>query len=277
MIQTSLGSNTLSSLFTLNNLQSQFGRTLTNLSTGSRINSASDDPPGMIASVNLAAALELLDAESSSLQRASNIVDTADAGMAEMSDQLVEARALEVQLANSGALSSEEEAAIQSQLDSIYSSIDSTARNTTFNDSQLLDGTASIVINDASLTLTDVTAGSLGESEISGQTYTLSDLSSGGALDGNSSARLTVVDAAISDIATARASAGAFKSNYIDSRINAIDTSIENVSSSFSFIADTNFASETADLSRLGILRDATLGAINLINSANQSTINILA
>ncbi|MBY0396876.1 MAG: flagellin, partial [Thermoleophilia bacterium] len=105
-----------------------------------RINSAKDDPAGLVSASRLEAELDTLEAVSTGLSRATAIVDTAATTAGKIADQLVEARSLAL-AATSGTLSSAEVAANQTQLDSILRTIN-TLSATELNGRRLLDGSS---------------------------------------------------------------------------------------------------------------------------------------
>jgi flagellin len=113
---------------------------LERLSTGLRINRGSDDPAGLIASENLRAERAGIEQAIDNAERASNLVGTAEGGLAEVSSLLQELQSLVTEAANSGGLSAEEIDANQQQVDSILNTINRLANNVQFNGKKLLDG-----------------------------------------------------------------------------------------------------------------------------------------
>ena len=131
------------SLIAQNRLQSSnqdLNTALTRLSTGLRINSGADDPAGLIASEALRSEITSLGKAVSNTNRASQIISTADSALGEVSNLLNDIRGLVVEAANSGALSDEEIAANQLQIDSSLEAINRIAQTTTFQGRKLLDG-----------------------------------------------------------------------------------------------------------------------------------------
>lgn len=133
----------VSSLVAQNRLQasnSDLNTALTRLSTGLRINSGGDDPAGLIASEALRSEITGLNKAISNTQRASQIISTADSALGQVSNLLNDVRGLVVEAANSGALSDDEIAANQLQIDSSLEAINRIAQTTTFQGRKLLDG-----------------------------------------------------------------------------------------------------------------------------------------
>ncbi|QDT04550.1 B-type flagellin [Rubripirellula lacrimiformis] len=130
---------------------------LTRLSTGLRINSGADDPAGLIASEALRSEITSLGKAISNTNRASQIISTADSALGEVSSLLNDIRGLVVEAANSGALSDDEIAANQLQIDSSLEAINRIAQTTTFQGRKLLDGSLDFVSNAGSVdSLTDI-------------------------------------------------------------------------------------------------------------------------
>ena len=135
----SLSSGALSaSLKTQNELQSLTKR----LSSGLRVNSASDDPSGLAIADSLASKVSGLDEGSRQIQTANNALSVAEGAMATVGDILQRMRTLVVQ-ARSDLESNADRGNIQAELDQLRLEIDRIAQNTTFNGRNLLDGSAS--------------------------------------------------------------------------------------------------------------------------------------
>ena len=150
----------VSSLVAQNRLASSnkdLNSALTRLSTGLRINSGSDDPAGLIASEALRSEVTSLGRSISNTKRASQIISTADSALSEVSNLLTDIRGLVVEASNSGALSDEEIAANQLQVDSSLEAINRIAQTTTFQGRKLLDGSLDFTSNAGSVsTLKDI-------------------------------------------------------------------------------------------------------------------------
>ncbi|MEL7482723.1 MAG: flagellin, partial [Planctomycetota bacterium] len=105
----------------------------------------------------------------------------------------------------------------------------------------------------------------LGEAEIDGEQYRLSDIGSGGSLDtsraGNAEDAITVLRAARDEILRSRGQIAAFVSNTVEPRAGSISVAIENTASAESSIRDTDYAEASAELSRLNLLENASLTA----------------
>src|SRR5688572_32799228 len=100
-----------------------FSKSMTRLSTGLRINGASDDPAGLIISENFRAQIAGIDQAVRNSQDAINYAKTAEGALDEVNRLLRDARALAVAAGNSATLSDEQNQANQRQMSSIVASI----------------------------------------------------------------------------------------------------------------------------------------------------------
>ena len=83
-----------------------------------------------------------------------------------------------------------------------------------------------------------------------------------------------MLDNAITEIAVLRGRLGAFERNTLQTNISALQIGLENITTSESKIRDTDFASETANLTRAQILTQA---GTSVLATANASAQNVLA
>jgi len=113
---------------------------LQRLATGLRINRGADDPAGLIAADRLRAELRGVEQGVKNSERASNVIATSEAALAEVSDLLSSIKALVVEAANSGAVSPEEIEANQLQIDSAIDSITRISNTASFAGLKLLNG-----------------------------------------------------------------------------------------------------------------------------------------
>ena len=135
------GNAVSASLKTQNELQTLTKR----LSSGLRVNSASDDPSGLAIAESLASKVSGLDEGSRQIQTANNALTVADGAMATINEILKRMRGLVVQ-ARSGLQSTADTGNIQAELSQLRLEIDRIAQNTSFNGRALLDGSASSAV-----------------------------------------------------------------------------------------------------------------------------------
>lgn len=131
----------------LNRANASLSQSLTRLSTGLRINTGKDDPAGLIASENLRSDITAIRRAISNTDRANQVIATADSALGQVSSLLNDIRGLVTESANSGALSAEQIAANQLQVDSSLEALNRIAQTTTFQGRRLLDGSLDFTTN----------------------------------------------------------------------------------------------------------------------------------
>jgi len=118
---------------------------LERLSSGFQINRGADNPAGLIVSENLRAQISSVGQAVSNSQRAINIIATTEGALNEVAALLIDVESLIVEAANTGALSKEEIAANQLQIDNAVKSITRIANTTSFAGLQLVNGSLDYV------------------------------------------------------------------------------------------------------------------------------------
>ncbi len=129
----------------------QLQESLIRLSTGLRINTGKDDPSGLIASENLRRDIVSVEAAIANSERANQVIGTADSALGQVSSLLNDIRGLVTESANTGALSDEQIAANQLQVDSSLEALNRIAQTTSFQGRRLLDGSLDFLTNSFSV------------------------------------------------------------------------------------------------------------------------------
>jgi len=125
---------------TLARTNSQLQQALTRLSTGLRINSGKDDPAGLIASEALRSDISSVQKAITNSERANQIIATAESALGQVAGLLNDIRGLVTEAANTGALSDDQIAANQLQVDSSLEALNRIAQTTNFQGRRILDG-----------------------------------------------------------------------------------------------------------------------------------------
>jgi flagellin len=120
---------------------------LQRLATGLKINRGADNPAGLIISERLRSEVSGLNQAVNNSQRASSVIATTEGALAEISDLLNSVRGLVVEAANTGAISSEERAANQLQIDSAIDTITRISNSASFGGLKLLNGSLDYVVS----------------------------------------------------------------------------------------------------------------------------------
>jgi flagellin len=262
--------NATRQLFTSNiNLSTAFER----LSSGFRINSAKDDAAGLQISNRLTSQILGLDMAVRNANDGISLSQTAEGAMGEITTSLQRIRVLAVQAQN-GINGSADRLALQKEVSALKQEISRIAQTTQFGGVNILGGTYS------SAFLVGANAGqtiSINISRVSG--YGSSGLLGGASLTvetvGDASRALTQVLEAISIIDAKRADLGAIQ-NRFQSTIRNLSNISENVSAARSRIRDTDFAIETAELTRWQIIQQASITVLGQANQRPQSALSLL-
>jgi flagellin len=256
-----------------NSLNTSFER----LSSGFRINRASDDAAGLQIAERMTTQVNGLNQAVRNANDAISLTQTAEGALSETTSSLQRIRQLAVQSQN-GINSSADRTALQKEVSALKLEISRISTDTQFNSVDLLAGgfSAAFLIgaNSGQTISVNLSGGSLGG--ISGFDTTglgLSGLSV--ATFGDASAALVAIDAAISGIGGARADLGAL-TNRFQSTIRNLSNISENVQGARSQIRDTDFAAETAELTRNQIIQQASTTILSQANQRPQSVLQLL-
>ena len=271
------------------------------LSSGLRINSAKDDAAGLQISDRLTGQINGLTQGNRNANDGISLAQTAEGSLDEMTNMYQRIRTLASQASN-GSNTNQDRAALQLEARELGEEINRIAVDTTFGGTNLLDGSFSAEFQvgaDAhqtiSMTMTAIAAGSGGT--VSVASFTVSGIAAAatqiaGAGSGATTAFATAaglsftsvgeaqdvlaaVDAMIGAIDSKRAELGAVQ-NRFSSTIRNQTNVIENVSAARSRIRDTDFATETASLTKAQILQQASSTILSQANQRPQSALSLL-
>ncbi|WP_017444744.1 flagellin [Gayadomonas joobiniege] len=244
------------------------------LSSGFRINRAADDAAGMQISDRMTSQIEGLNQAVRNANDGISVVQTAEGAMQEITSSLQRIRQLAVQSQN-GINTSSDRTALQKEVSALKTEISRIGATTQFADVNLLNGTysASFLVganggDSQSIAIALKQSGGYGASGLS--LGSLSVSSQAGA-----ATALDTIDNAISTIGAARADLGALQ-NRFQSTIRNLSNISENVSAARSQIRDTDFAQETASLTRNQIVQQASLSVLSQANQRPQSALSLL-
>lgn len=243
------------------------------LSSGFRINSAADDAAGLQISNRLTAQIQGLDQAIRNANDGISLSQVAEGAMDEITNALQRIRVLSVQSQN-GINSSADRVALQKEVSALKTEISRIATTTQFGGVKLLDGKYSstfLVGANAGQTISvniSRTGGGYGASGLKIAGLSISSLA-------GASRALAQIDSAINVIDSKRADLGAIQ-NRFQSTIRNLSNIVENISSARSRIKDTDFAKETAELTRSQILQQASTTILSQANQRPQSALSLL-
>jgi flagellin len=244
------------------------------LSTGKRINSASDDAAGLAISNSMTAQINGMSQGIRNANDGIAMAKTADGALDEVTNMMQRIRELAVQAA-SGTYSTDDRTNMQTEVGQLTTQINSILANTKFNGVALFDGTAgaSGVVkiqtgansaDTVSMTFADqTTALDLSSSTVAGADGTAA------------TATMAAVDTALKAVNTARASYGAAQSQ-LQSAVNNMTTNVTNLSDARSRIQDADYSAETTNLAKAQILSQASTAMLAQANQSQQSVLKLL-
>lgn len=255
----------LAGAFRLNRNQNSVNSSLLKLSTGRKINSGRDGPAALIASERLSAEIKALEAESRSQERVHSNATITDGHVGQLSAQMSELKGLLISSANSGAMSDAEIAANQLQIDSIVTSIEGITGNAVSS----LDGVNLPDNGNAQV-----------QSQLTSARDAVRSLRSGGVnslSSGNFEAAMTALDGALSGVSSSRGTIGSYQRYTIEPQIRSNQVTLTNLFDSRSRIADTDFATETANLTRSQILTSVSTKLLKIAQNQTASILDLFA
>jgi flagellin len=262
----------------------QMSKSLEKLSSGFRINRAADDADGLAISEGLRSQVGGLKVAVRNAQDGVNVAQTAEGALNETTSILQRMRDLTVQAQNSGTYGDSTDSsvkAIQAEADQLAKELTRIASKTEFNGQKLLDGTYAgnfqIGANAGDTLTVKIDSGTAGK----GFDATTLAVGSGAteadtkALDVSASTTLTAIDAALTNVSSARANIGAVQ-NRFEHTINNLNVAVENLSASESQIRDTDMAQEMTKFTRSQILQQAGTSMLAQANQSQQSVLKLL-
>ncbi|HEX2733993.1 MAG TPA: flagellin [Polyangiaceae bacterium] len=232
------------------------------LSSGLRVNTASDDAAGLAISESMKSQIRSYTIAERNASDGISMAQTAEGALGEMHGVLGRLRELAMQSAN-GSLSDTDRGYLNTEFTQLTSEIDRIQQSAKFNGVTLAgSATASSLVfqvglNNLSADQIAVTFGGLNLSTAVGTTITTA---------ANALAALSVIDTAISTISTQRAAFGAAM-NKLEVATSNIQTMRLNLSSANSRIVDVDVAQETSTMSRNQVLTQA---GVSILAQANQ-------
>ena len=255
------------------------------LSSGLRINSAKDDAAGLQIANRMSAQIGGLSVAMRNANDGISLAQTAEGAMEEMTNSLLRMRELALQASN-GTYGTDDLAALNSEFSALLTEIDRVAVTTEFNGTALLSAnntSISIAVdyddgatNNIDIEIGDFNIAAFGDS--SGHTGGGSGADISGATiatTAGANAALASIDTALQAVDTQRAGLGAVQ-NRLSSTINNLANVRENLTASKSRVMDTDFAAETANLSKYQVMQQAGTAVLAQANAIPQNVLSLL-
>jgi len=302
VINTNTAANITANALTKN--ERAMSQAMERLSTGQRINSASDDAAGLAIASRMTSQLNGLNMAVRNANDAISMVSTAEGAINEVVNMLQRMRELAVQSA-SGTMSTTDRTALDTEFEALDAEILRISQNTEWNGTKLLDGslnasasTSFQVGANASQTITVDFADFSTDGVASMGTQTTQALNTKGTLVGldqsafgggtvgtdldgldigtnatNAGAAITAIDFALDKTNSHLATLGSVI-NRLEYAADNLSNVAQNTSASRSRILDADYAAETTELAKTQIIQQA---ATAMLSQANQQAQSVLA
>ncbi len=268
---------------TLNSTNNALSTSMERLSTGYRVNSASDDAAGLQIANRLELQSRGMSVASRNSQDAISMMQTAESAMDEMTNIAYRMNDLATQAAN-GSNTDEDRAALDAEFQALSSQLSEMTTNTNFGGQKLLDATDGVFAATGGVTFqtgsttaeqtnVDVTSslGSLNATLSGFASLNLLTPASGTA----GTDAMTALDSFISEVGATRAAFGA-EINNLEHNINNLANMTENLEASKGRIMDTDFASESGNMSKNQMLMQSGAQMLSATKTIPQLAMSML-
>ncbi|HTV16356.1 MAG TPA: flagellin [Acidobacteriaceae bacterium] len=266
--------NNVSSLVAENALsstQANLQSTLTELSTGLKLNSGAEDPAGISISDGLGANIAALTQSSQNASNGVGLLQTADGALSQVTNLLNQAVTIATEASNGG-LTTDQATAANTEFQSILSEITQIGSTTNFNGVAVFSGTAQTVFTSdgtsSGATTTSTTTGALSASSLSLSSDSLTSTTA-------AQTALTDVTAAIATVAATRGSIGA-SVNQLTADSNVENTEVSNLTSAQNNVRNADIGTTVANMTQYNVLEQTGMAALSQSNSAQQSVLKLL-
>ena len=265
--------------------QSSLSISMQRLSSGLRVNSAKDDAAGLAIAERMTSQVRGMNVAIRNANDGISMSQTAEGAMGKVADSLQRMRELSVQAANATNSDSDKDS-LDKEFGELAKEIQRVLGGTTFNGLNILGteaasfrfqvGANTTADDTIDITTTDLTA----DATITAVAGT-DNTGSGRAFIDNTADATTIqgvidnIDTALDTVNSQRAVMGASQSRF-ESVITNLQISVENQAAAKSRIMDTDFAAETANLSRAQILQQAGNAMVAQANQLPQQVLTLL-
>jgi len=259
----------------LNTSQGSMQTSLERLSSGLRINRAKDDAAGLAISERFTAQIRGLEQANRNANDGISLLQTAEGALAEATNALQRMRELSVQALNA-TVGDDDKRSLNQEFTALANEIQRNATATKFNGVPVIGSAVSLnfqigyeagSVSKITVTTADIATAS-GVASILSSAGTISTLA-------GASAMLVAIDTALDLISQLRADFGAAQ-NRLESTVRNNANIIENQSAARSRVMDTDFAKETANLTRTQILQQAGTAMLAQANQLPQNVLQLL-
>lgn len=245
-------------------------RVIERLTTGRRINRASDDAAGLGISNKLGADIRIAAQGKRNANDGVSYLQVADGVLEEVTNLLTRAAELTEQ-AKTGTISDTNRVNIDAEFQNILKTMIDIGQNTKFNGQNIFGSAATVSVG--TFSAIGITVGTIASSGTAALGLTLGTDNLTTAT--SASAAAGVIFSALESVSNTRASLGAAQQQLV-AVSNALGIQVENFTAAYSQIRDANVSDEVVNLTKLQILTQSGTSALGQANQAAQSILALL-
>ena len=280
----------LSAQNSISNTQSKLSTSMTRLSTGFRINSAMDDAAGLQIATRLKAQTSGMTVAMNNTQNSTSLLQTAEGAFAEVTNMLVRMKDLATQAADASSTAADK-TAMQAEYNALGQELYNVMTNTTFGGTKLLGDGAAAASGTLSTSMTFQIGASSTEkmsfdvsgnltalnAALTGLSKNFSSAASTGATELTATANATIglLATAIDSVSTVRSALGATAN-----RLDHVNTNLSNIATNTKAatgrIMDTDFATESSNMTSSQMLLQAGTAMLKQSNSMSSMVMSLL-
>ncbi|NDF39185.1 MAG: flagellin FliC [Proteobacteria bacterium] len=258
--------------------QDSYSKQAEHLSSGLRINRASDDAAGLAVSEKLKNQVRGLNQAQRNAQDSISLIQTAEGALTETHSLLARMRELAVQSSND-TLTASDRANLNAEFTQLQAEVDRIATSTQFNTALLLNGsgTATALTFQIGANNGDTLALAIDGTQASVLNVAFNSANgvAGVAYQSSASAMISILDTAVNVVSEDRAELGAVQ-NRLESTIRSLAVASENTSAANSRIADADIAQSMSEMVRSQILQQAGVSVLAQANQAPSLVLQLL-
>ncbi len=245
--------------------------TIQRLTTGRRINKASDDAAGLAISNKLGADIRIASQGQRNANDGVSYLQVADGVLDEVTNLLTRAAEL-AQQAQTGTISNSNRTAIDAEFQNIITNIADIGQSTKFNGTAVFSGsTLTVAVAGYSSIAVSVSSISASSTVALGMTANTTSLST----SAGATSAATLITAALDSVSSLRATIGASE-QQLSSISNSLGIQVEYFTAAYSQIRDANIADEVVNLTKFQILNQSGTSALAQANTSSQQILALL-
>ena len=300
MLSLHTNSSALSAQNSISRTQSSLSTSQTRLSTGFRVNSAMDDAAGLQIATRLKAQSSGMAMAMRNTQNSISMLQTAEGAFDEVTNMLIRMKDLATQAADASS-TAKDQAALQSEFDALGSELNNVMKNSTFGGAKLMDGGTiaasmtfqigatkseqmTIDLSAAMTTLTGTALAAVSARYAAGGAAVGVEISDGtdGTASASNAAGQTAANTTIETISTAIDQVGGIRSslgaaaNRLDHIYNNLSNISSNTKAATGRIMDTDFATESSNMTSSQMLLQAGTAMLKQSNSTSSLVMSLL-